>query len=82
MPRRSRALEARRYDARHKRLRQILVPIVARGFTTCARCGEVIAPGASWDLDHTDDGMSYLGPSHSACNRATASRRRLTSRAW
>jgi hypothetical protein len=79
---RSRAFEARRYDARHKRLRIIWAEIVARGFTACARCGETIKRGEDWDLDHTDDGKGYLGPSHSRCNRATAGRRRRTSRAW
>ena len=46
---------------------------VARGTVKCSRCGELIDPRASWDLDHVDDGgpMDYYGPSHARCNRAT-----------
>jgi hypothetical protein len=44
---------------------------VERGDARCARCGERIRQGESWDLDHADgDGNGYLGPSHSSCNRA------------
>ena len=47
----------------------------------CARCGGLIAAGEPWDLDHKDDRRGYLGPSHSACNRATQKPRRR-SRVW
>jgi hypothetical protein len=46
---------------------------VAAGGVRCARCGDPIAPGEPWDLDHRDGSPNeYLGPSHAACNRATA----------
>jgi hypothetical protein len=34
------------------------------------KMGGFILPGQFWDLDHTDDGRGYLGPSHRECNRA------------
>ena len=69
----NRPVRAARYEnARHRAERRRLAPIVAAGLTPCARCGELIAAGAPWDLDHAPDGVSYLGPSHAACNRATS----------
>jgi DNA-directed RNA polymerase subunit RPC12/RpoP len=59
-------------NPQHRGLRRSLEPVVARGATPCARCGELILLGESWDLDHRDDGAGYLGPSHARCNRATA----------
>jgi hypothetical protein len=61
----------RRYSAGHQRLRARVAVAVERGTASCSRCGLPIAPGTAWDLDHSDDGRSYLGPSHAACNRAT-----------
>jgi hypothetical protein len=40
-----------------------------------------IDPGEPWDLDHSDDRRTYLGPSHARCNRAT-SKPRPRSREW
>jgi hypothetical protein len=56
--------------------------IVAAGLATCARCGQPIAAAEPFDLDHSPDRSSYLGVSHSSCNRragaaVTNSRRRL-----
>lgn len=66
------------YDARHKALRNRLKPIVAEGKTPCARCGQLIKAGESWDLGHDDDDRSlYSGPEHAACNRATAGRKAM-----
>jgi hypothetical protein len=78
MARRDREAERirlQRYSTAHKRLRKQIAPRVAAGNASCARCGEPIQPGEKWDLDHTDDGSGYLGPSHVRCNRATAGRR-------
>jgi hypothetical protein len=93
----SKGLARRKYDdGRHAALRRKLAPVVARGLTRCARgeacfvaevvngvrVGGLIRPGEPWDLDHADDGLGYLGPSHRRCNRATAGRQRRTSRRW
>ena len=59
--------------------RQRLASTVAAGFAPCSRCGETIALGSAWDLDHTDDGTGYLGVSHLACNRAAGLERRTGS---
>lgn len=61
-----------RYSTGHQALRKALGERVASGQERCARCGDAILPGEPWDLDHRDDGDGYLGPSHAACNRATA----------
>jgi len=62
----------RGYGRTHRAIRKQLAPIVRAGLAVCARCGERIAPGEAWDLDHDDaDRSRYLGPSHAGCNRAT-----------
>lgn len=61
-----------RYGHSHQEIRRQLERQVASGIVTCARCGDPIIPGEPWDLDHDDNGGGYLGPSHRACNRATA----------
>jgi hypothetical protein len=65
----------RGYGAAHRAERERWAPKVARGEVCCARCGRPIQAGEPWDLDHDDrDRSQYLGPSHAACNRATAGR--------
>lgn len=65
-----RSTSARGYGARHQRVRrQVFAPIVAAGGAVCARCGEKIEPGESWDLGHSDDRSRYTGPEHPGCNR-------------
>ena len=68
------AAKRRRYSAGHQRLRAKVAVAVEQGQASCARCGEPIAPGTDWDLDHSDNGNGYLGPSHASCNRATTPR--------
>jgi hypothetical protein len=74
----------RGYGNSHQLRRKAVAVDVASGDAICARCGRLIVPGEPWDLDHSDDRTSYLGPSHRRCNRATAGRkkRRLFSRVW
>jgi hypothetical protein len=70
---------------RHHNRRLALKPLVESGCVRCARCGELIAPGAKWDLGHVDgDPTRYSGPEHLGCNRATARHRgeRKVSRDW
>jgi hypothetical protein len=40
----------------------------------CTRCGRLMLPGQLLDLDHTDDGASYLGFAHARCNRIAGGR--------
>lgn len=61
-----------RYSYKHQELRKRVARQVVAGGMYCARCGEEIIPGEAWDLDHADDGRSYLAPSHVRCNRATS----------
>ncbi len=60
----------RGYGSQHQRRRAALAPRVTLGLGHCARCGKRILPGQPWDLDHSDDRKTYLGPSHQRCNRS------------
>jgi hypothetical protein len=62
-----------RYGTRHRAIRRALLP-EAYG-RPCARCGETMRPGQDLDLDHTDDGLAYLGFSHRACNVKAGARK-------
>lgn len=69
----------RDYGQRHRALRARWAPIVDTGTVPCSRCGQLIAAGATWHLDHDDhDRTRYRGPSHEACN-VTASNQRPAS---
>lgn len=62
-----------RYGHKHRKLREKVAVQVAQGGVACARCGGLIESWQPFDLDHDDDDPTrYLGPSHRACNRATA----------
>lgn len=61
--------QTRGYNADHDRERARWAPLVRTGTINCARCGQPIKPAAPWDLDHSDDRQSYLGPAHARCNR-------------
>lgn len=62
----------RGYGTAHINARKALIPQVATGTTKCARCNELIQPGDAWQLDHSDDRASYIGPSHKRCNLSAA----------
>jgi hypothetical protein len=74
-------VRSRRYDARHRMIRERFAPLVAAGLAECVRCGEPIEPGP-WDLGHDDrhPGL-HTGPEHASCNRG-APHRNKTSRQW
>jgi hypothetical protein len=65
----------RDYGANHQAVRERCKELVASGLDICARCGQPIAKGAQFDLDHADDRAGYLGVSHSRCNRQAGARR-------
>ena len=67
--------EARGYGQAHRRMREIVAKTVEAGEAYCARCGHLIAPGAPWDLGHSDDRLTWTGPEHRYCNRSAAARR-------
>jgi len=60
--------KARGYGGKHQQLRKRWARQVAAGGVACARCGLPILDGEAWDLDHSPDRRSYLGPSHASCN--------------
>ena len=65
-----------KYRAGHDRLRRQWALQVAAGNAYCARCGFLIVPSESLDVDHEDGSLSeYLGVSHSSCNRRAGARR-------
>lgn len=60
-----------RYGGTHRQLREAVRSAVEAGGAACVRCGAPIRPGEPWDLDHAQDGVTYRGPAHARCNRAT-----------
>jgi hypothetical protein len=64
----------RGYGREHTRLRAQWKPKVERCEVKCARCDQLILPGQTWALDHTDDRTGYLGPSHATCNNQAGGR--------
>jgi hypothetical protein len=67
--------DARGYGAAHKALRLRYLRAIESGqVVLCARCSRRILPGAPFDLDHTPDRSSHLGPSHRRCNRQAGAR--------
>jgi hypothetical protein len=66
----------RGYGWAHQRRRQRITQLVEGGQAVCVRCGRRIPPGAEWDLDHSDNRATWLGPSCRRCNRATSSKGR------
>ena len=56
-------------------MRERYAALVASGLAVCARCGLSIAPGAAWDLGHTEDRSGYSGPEHRKCNQLAGARK-------
>jgi hypothetical protein len=62
-----------KYGTKHRVTRELWGRRVELGQVACARCGRTIARGERWHLDHANNGVDYLGPSHARCNvRAAA----------
>jgi hypothetical protein len=75
MPKRG-STTARGYGRRHRKIRDQVAKLVARGDAVCWRCGLPILPGMLWDLGHSDiDRLVYMGPEHQRCNRSSAASR-------
>lgn len=58
------------YGPAHRRARDGMRIIVNAGRATCCLCGEPIAPGTPWDLDHEPGTDRYRGAAHASCNRS------------
>lgn len=58
-------MSGRRYGGPHAAVRRAMAPYVPG--SPCVGCGLPIL--GAWDLDHSDDGVTYLGASHRRCNR-------------
>lgn len=56
-----------RYGPTHRAIRRRLAPLAVG--SPCVRCGRTIEAGEPVDLDHAEDGRTYLGMAHSSCNR-------------
>lgn len=65
----------RGYGAEHRRIRAKWQAVVDRGEVSCCLCGQPIAPGSRWHLDHTPDRTGYRGPAHVGCNQTDGARR-------
>jgi hypothetical protein len=62
-----------KYGRRHRAIRHaLLLDAVGK---PCVRCGRPIERGQAVDLDHHDDGRSYLGLAHATCNRRAGAER-------
>lgn len=79
MPRRMRpSNEQRGYGVTHTRVVEHYRPLVRAGLCDCPYCGEKIV--GPFDLGHSDDRRSYIGPTHPRCNRREAGLK--TARLW
>lgn len=90
MPRRNRpSQELRGYGVTHRRTVEGWRPLVRAGLVSCPLCGRLIV--GAFHLGHSDDRLSYIGPTHPACNlreaglktaRLRAGTARVVSREW
>ena len=69
------APRAARLRRRANATRVRFAALVVSGLAVCARCGLSIAPGAAWDLGHTEDRTGYSGPEHRKCNQLAGARK-------
>jgi hypothetical protein len=92
-PTTTRKTSLRGYGSSHQAERKRWDLVVQAGHVFCVRCGLLIVPGTRWHLDHSEDRLGYLGPSHARCNLRAAAKRgnklmrakyaaRVTSREW
>lgn len=81
--------EQRGYGVPHDRQKDYWRPFVRAGLVVCPYCGEKIV--GPFDLGHSDDRRSWIGPTHPECNRREAGlktarlrrgRRTVTSQEW
>jgi hypothetical protein len=63
-----------KYGWAHQRRRASWAKLMTTQLVLCSRCRQPVTPLQEWDLDHAADG-GYLGPAHSACNRASSRHR-------
>lgn len=67
-----------KYRGEHLRERKRWKQRIANGERPpCARCTRQLEPddAATFHLDHDDDGVNYLGPSHAVCNVRAAGKK-------
>ena len=66
----------RGYGSQHRNERQRWARRIATlGHIQCATCPTTIHDGDPWDLGHTTDRRSYIGPQCPPCNRSDGGRR-------
>jgi hypothetical protein len=65
-----------KYGGAHKQLRKRLLAALQRDpGQPCPRCGYPMWPGQRLHLDHSDDGVGWLGLSHARCNERAGQRK-------
>ncbi|MCK9602218.1 MAG: hypothetical protein M0R06_24450 [Sphaerochaeta sp.] len=61
----------RGYGAAHQALRAAYQAKIDRGvWYTCSTCGLPIGADDEWDLGHSEDKATHIGPQHARCNRS------------
>lgn len=75
-----RSTAERGFGREHQKRRLEVKRLVDAGVAKCSRCGDRIAPGSKFHLDHQDHPLAhelglYRGPSHPWCNLAARNRR-------
>ena len=60
----------RGYGHAHQQARAQAAHRVNTLTATCHRCNLIILPTEAWDLGHSDDRTTWIGPEHARCNRS------------